>query len=61
MIIYKDVTENGEFALSIAKNGKAEKMLLGVFTDLHKLSDAYEMVKTTLRVLNKKVQVVDNI
>ena len=61
MIIYKDVTENGEFSLSIAKNGKSEKILLGLFSDLHEVSDSYEMIKATLRALNKKVQVVDNI
>lgn len=61
MIIYKDVTEGGEFTLSIAKNGKSDKILLGLFSDLHEVSDAYEMIKVTLRALNKKVQVVDNI
>lgn len=61
MIIYKDVTEDGEFTLSIAKNGKSEKILLGLFSDLYKVNDAYEMIKATLRALNKKVQVVDNI
>lgn len=61
MIIFKDVAENGEFVLSIAKNSKEAKHIVGVFSDLHKMSDAYEMVKTTLRLLNKKVQVIDNI
>lgn len=61
MIIYKDVNEMGEFTLSIAKNSKEPKHIVGIFTDLHKMSDAYEMVKTTLRLLNKKVQVIDNI
>ena len=61
MIIFKDVAENGEFILSIAKNSKEPKHTVGVFSDLHKMSDAYEMVKTTLRLLNKKAQVIDNI
>lgn len=61
MIIYKDVNEAGEFTLSIAKNSKAPLYIVGVFSDLHKMNDAYEMVKTTLRLLNKKVQVIDNI
>ena len=61
MIIFKDVAENGEFVLSIAKNSKKPKYIVGVFSDLHKMGDAYEMVKTTLRLLNKKVQVIDNI
>lgn len=61
MIIFKDVAENGEFVLSIAKNSKEPKYNVGVFSDLHKMGDAYEMVKTTLRLLNKKVQVIDNI
>lgn len=61
MIIYKDVNEMGDFVLSIAKNSKEPKAIIGVFSDLHKMGDAYEMVKTTLRLLNKKVQVIDNI
>lgn len=61
MIIYKDVNENGEFILSIAKNSKSNLIIIGVFTDMHRMSDAYEMIKATLRALNKKVQVVDNI
>lgn len=61
MLIYKDVTEAGEFNLSIAKNSKSERVTLAVFTDMRGLNDAYEMVKTTLRALGKKVQVVDNI
>lgn len=61
MIIYKDVNDMGEFVLSISKNGKSEKIIIGLFTNLHKMSDAYEMIKATLRALNKKVQVVDNI
>lgn len=61
MIIFKDTNAVGEYELSIAKNTKSEKILLGVFSDLHEVSDAYEMIKATLRALNKKVQVVDNI
>lgn len=61
MIIYKDVNEAGEFTLSIAKNGKAEKIELGIFSELSRLNNGYEMVKATLRATGKKVSVVDNI
>ena len=61
MIIYKDVNESGEFTLSIAKNGKAEKIELGIFSELSRLNNGYEMVKATLRATGKKVSVVDNI
>lgn len=61
MIIFKDVDESAGFALSIAKNAKSEKILIGIFSDMHGLNDAYEMVKDTLRALGKKVQVIDNI
>lgn len=61
MIIYKDIAENGEFSLSIAKNSKEPKLIIGTFNDIPKMSEAYEMIKATLRALNKKVQVVDNI
>ena len=61
MIIYKDVNENGEFTLSIAKNGKTEKIALGIFSELSRLNNGYEMVKATLRATGKKVSVVDNI
>lgn len=61
MIIYKDVNENGEFTLSIAKNGKSEKIELGIFSELSRLNNGYEMVKATLRATGKKVSVVDNI
>lgn len=61
MIIYKDVNENGEFTLSIAKNGKSEKIALGIFSELSRLNNGYEMVKATLRATGKKVSVVDNI
>lgn len=61
MIIYKDIGENGEFVLSIAKNSKEPKLILGTFNDIPKMNEAYEMIKATLRALNKKVQVVDNI
>lgn len=61
MIIYKDVNEAGEFTLSIAKNGKSEKIELGIFSELSRLNNGYEMVKATLRATGKKVSVVDNI
>lgn len=61
MIIYKDVNEAGEFVLSIAKNGKSEKIELGIFSELSRLNNGYEMVKATLRATGKKVSVVDNI
>lgn len=61
MIIYKDVNETGEFTLSIAKNGKSEKIELGIFSELSRLNNGYEMVKATLRATGKKVSVVDNI
>lgn len=61
MIIFKDVNESAEFALSIAKTAKSEKIVIGIFSDMRGLNDAYEMVKATLRALGKKVQVVDNI
>jgi hypothetical protein len=61
MIIYKDVNENGEFTLSIAKNGKSEKIELGIFSELSRLNNGYEMVKATLRATGKKISVVDNI
>lgn len=61
MIIYKDIAENGEFMLSIAKNSKEPKLILGTFNDIPKMNESYEMIKATLRALNKKVQVVDNI
>ena len=61
MIIYKDIAENGGFMLSIAKNSKEPKLILGTFNDITKMNEAYEMIKATLRALNKKVQVVDNI
>ena len=61
MIIYKDVNEAGEFTLSIAKNGKSEKIALGIFSELGRLNNGYEMVKATLRATGKKVSVVDNI
>ena len=61
MIIYKDVNEAGEFTLSIAKNGKSVKIELGIFSELSRLNNGYEMVKATLRATGKKVSVVDNI
>lgn len=61
MIIYKNVDENGDFELSIAKNSKQPKLVLGTFNDIPKMNEAYEMIKATLRALGKKVQVVDNI
>lgn len=61
MIIFKDTNAVGEYELSIAKNSKEPKLILGTFNDIPKMNEAYEMIKATLRALNKKVQVVDNI
>lgn len=61
MIIFKDTNAVGEYELSIAKNSKQPKLIIGTFNDIPKMNEAYEMIKATLRALNKKVQVVDNI
>lgn len=61
MKIIKYTNVEGEFILAIQTNPKSPIKIIGVFEDYAQMNEHYETVMVTLKVLNKKVIVIDNI
>lgn len=61
MRIIKYVNIEGEYILAIHTNPKSPIKIIGVFEDYAQMNEHYETVMVTLKVLNKKVIVIDNI